>query len=153
MTNSPQTNYIGWVPAPGNIKRIGKIHALLYAWTRGLLGGRVDGLDVLLLTTIGRKTRRARCVPLPYFRDGERFLVVASFGGNAANPAWVDNIRHDPEVEVQRGGRRWRTRARIAQDAERERMWSAITHEFPRYAVYQTKTERQIPVIVLDPPP
>jgi deazaflavin-dependent oxidoreductase (nitroreductase family) len=149
----PQTKYIRWVPAPNNIKRIGKIHTLLYVWTRGLVGARLDGMDVLLLTTKGRKSGLERCVPLPYFRDGERFLVVASFGGNVANPAWVANILSDPDVEVQRGGRRWRTRARVAQGEERARLWNSITYEFPRYAAYQLKTEREIPVIVLDPPP
>jgi deazaflavin-dependent oxidoreductase (nitroreductase family) len=148
-----QTNYIRWVPAPENIKRIGKIHARLYVWTRGLVGSRLDGMDVLLLTTRGRKSGTQRCVPLPYFRDGERLLVVAAFGGNVANPAWIANIERDPEVAVQVGGRRWRTRARVAAGEERARLWSSITYDFPRYAVYQTKTEREIPIVVLYPPP
>lgn len=148
----PQTNYISWVPAPHTTKLIGKIHTFLFKATRGFVGGRMDGLDILLLTTIGKKTGRARCVPLPYFRDGHRYLVVASFGGGPVNPAWFANLATNPAVRVQLGRQTWDTRAQIAQAAERDLLWRDITREFPRYAVYQTKTSRVIPVIVLDPP-
>ena len=146
----PQTRYIKWVPSPNNIKRIGKIHTVLYRWTFGLIGARMDGLDVLLLTTVGSKSGRPHCVPLPYFRDGERHLVVASYGGNTRNPAWVANIVANSTVQVQRGARRWTARAQVAHGAERARLWADITREFPRYAVYQTRTTREIPVIVLE---
>jgi deazaflavin-dependent oxidoreductase (nitroreductase family) len=146
----PQTRYIKWVPSPNNIKRIGKIHTLLYRWTLGLIGARMDGLDVLLLTTVGSKSGRSHCVPLPYFRDGERYLVVASYGGNTRNPAWVANIVANSTVQVQRGARRWTARGYVAHGAERGRLWADITREFPRYAVYQTRTPREIPVIVLE---
>jgi deazaflavin-dependent oxidoreductase (nitroreductase family) len=146
----PQTWYIPWVPSPNNIKRIGKIHVHLYRWTFGVVGGRLDGLDVLLLTTIGKKSGLERCVPLPYFRDGKRLLVVASFGGNARNPVWVDNIGANPTVQVQLGAKRWSTRAYVSEGAERERVWADITREFPRYAKYQANTARQIPVIVVE---
>lgn len=149
----PQTKYIRWVPAPRTIKRIDKIHTFLYVCTAGLVGGRMDGLDILLLTTTGKKTGRARRVALPFFRDGDRYLVVASFGGNPKNPAWFTNLVADPRVRVQRGSERWSARAEVAQGAERERLWAAITREFPRYAAYQTKTPRKIPVVVLGAPP
>ena len=145
----PQTKYIRWVPSPNNIKRIGRIHTWLYVCTAGVVGSRVDGLDILLLTTTGRKTGRKRRVPLPYIRDGERYVVIGSFGGNAKNPAWVGNLLEHPDVRVQLGAKRWSARAYVARDAERERLWSALTHEFPRYANYQTRTERQIPLVVL----
>jgi F420H(2)-dependent quinone reductase len=147
----PQTHYISWVPAPNTIKLIDKIHTFLFRSTFGIVGGRLDGLDILLLTTIGRKTGRARCVPLPYFRDGDRYLLVASFGGNAHNPAWFANLTENPAVRVQLGRRSWNTHAEVARGAERDRLWADITREFPRYAVYQTKTPRVIPVIVLNP--
>jgi deazaflavin-dependent oxidoreductase (nitroreductase family) len=146
----PQTRYIRWVPSPNNIKRIGKIHTVLYRWSFGLLGARIDGLDVLLLTTVGKKSGQSRCVPLPYFRDGDKYLLVGSYGGNARSPAWVANIAANPTVQVQRGPKRWTARARVATGAERDRLWADITREFPRYAVYQTKTARQIPVVVLE---
>jgi deazaflavin-dependent oxidoreductase (nitroreductase family) len=146
----PQTRYIRWVPSADNIKRIGKIHTLLYRCTFGLIGARLDGLDVLLLTTVGKQSGRSRCVPLPYFRDGERYLVVGSYGGGALNPAWVANIVANPTVQIQSGARRWTTRGRVVHGAERARLWADITREFPRYAAYQTRTTREIPVIVLE---
>jgi deazaflavin-dependent oxidoreductase (nitroreductase family) len=147
-----QVNYIKWVPTPNSIKRIGKIHTLLYRATFGILGSRVDGLDMLLLTTTGKKSGRQRAVPLPYFRDGSRYLLVASFGGNANNPAWFGNLVVNPTVRIQIGARRWTTCAKVPQGDERDRLWDQITRDFPRYAVYQTKTTRRIPVIVIDPP-
>ena len=149
----PHTQYIRWVPSPTTIKRIGKIHEQLYVWTRGLIGCRLDGLDILLLTTTGRKTGIARRVPMPYFRDGSRYLLVASFGGNASNPAWFGNLLENPDVELQCMARCWRAQARVADGAERERLWNLITYEHPRYHAYQAKTARQIPIVVLDGPP
>jgi len=146
----PQTEYIKYVPEPGTMKRIGKFHTRLYRATGGLIGGRIDGLDICLLTTIGRKSGQARTVPLPYFRDGERYLLVASFGGNEKNPAWVHNLTAHPEVQLQVGFRRMRAKATAADETERERLWQMITTEFPRYLAYQQKTERKIPVIVME---
>jgi F420H(2)-dependent quinone reductase len=146
----PQRWYIPWVPSANNIKRIGKLHVVLYRWTSGLIGARLDGLDVLLLTTIGAKSGVPRCIPLPYFRDGDRYLVVASYGGNRVNPHWIANIHANPRVEVQLRGKQWTARARVSEGAERERLWKDITTEFPRYAKYQSKTARPIPVVVLE---
>ena len=148
----PQTNYIGWIPAPQNIKRIGKIHTWLYEKTGGLIGSRIDGMDVLLLTTTGHRSGEPRCVPLPCFNLGGRLVVVASFGGNAKNPAWFANILKQPQVQVQRGRKRWAATARIAEGDERATIWNELTHEFPRYANYQTLTERLIPLVVIEPP-
>jgi deazaflavin-dependent oxidoreductase (nitroreductase family) len=148
----PQTNYISWIPAPQNIKRIGKIHTWLYTKTGGLIGSRLDGMDVLLLTTIGHRSGEPRCVPLPYFTVAGRLIVVASFGGNAKNPAWIANIKQQPEVKVQRGRQRWDARARISEGDERTEIWNGLTHEFPRYANYQTLTDRLIPLVVIEPP-
>jgi deazaflavin-dependent oxidoreductase (nitroreductase family) len=147
----PQTKYIRWVPTPSWIKRIDKIHVPLYRFSRGLLGGRLDGLDFLLLTTTGKKTGLARTVPLPFFRDGSRYVLIGSFGGNAKNPAWIGNLTATPRVDVQVRARKFTAHAQVAQGAERERIWNQVTHDFPRYHVYQAKTARQIPVVVLEP--
>ncbi len=146
----PQTEYIKYVPEPGTMKRIGKLHTRLYRASFGLIGGRIDGLDICLLTTIGRKSGQERTVPLPYFRDGQRYLLVASFGGNEKNPAWVHNLTANPDVKLQVGFRRMRAQATAAGESERARLWGRITHDFPRYLVYQQKTERTIPIIVLE---
>jgi len=149
----PQTSYIRWIPAPGNIKRIGRLHALLYAATGGLLGARLDGLDILLLTTTGRRSGQLRTVPLPYFRLCDRTVLVASFGGHSADPAWLRNIEREPQVQIRCGAQRSRVRASILQGEERARLWAALTHAFPRYGVYQTRTTRQIPLVELQPTP
>jgi deazaflavin-dependent oxidoreductase (nitroreductase family) len=147
----PQTKYIKYVPREATMKRIGKLHVRLYRATWGLLGRRVDGLNILLLTTTGKKTGIARTVPLPYFRDGTRYVLVASFGGNDKHPAWFHNLKATPEVELQVGRKRMKMRAVITEAAERERIWGQITRNYPRYLVYQAKTERTIPVVVLEP--
>ena len=146
----PQTKYIRFVPKPSSIKRIGEIHVRLYRFTRGLIGKRVDGLDILLLTTTGKKTGLARTVPLPYFRDGACYVLLASFGGNDKNPAWLGNLKTTPEVEVQVGAKKLKLKARIAQGEERTRVWDQVTRDYPRYLGYQAKTTREIPVVLLE---
>ncbi len=145
----PQTKYIRFVPRPDTIKNIGKWHVRLFRATRGLIGKRVDGLDILLLTTTGKKTGIARTVPLPYFRDGQNYVLVASFGGNDKNPAWFTNLKATPTVQLEVGSKKLTARAEVPEGAERDRIWGQITRDYPRYAVYQTKTERTIPVVVL----
>ncbi len=147
----PQEKYIKYVPAEATMKRIGKWHVRLYRATRGLIGRRVDGLDVLLLTTTGKKTGLSRTVPLPYFRDGSNYLLIASFGGNAKNPAWFHNLTANPSVELQVGAKQMRATAVISEESERQRIWQQITREYPRYIAYQQKAERTIPVVVLKP--
>jgi len=146
---TPQIDYIEWVPKPGLMKRMARWHVAMYRLTRGLLGGRMDGLDMLLLTTIGRKTGKKRTVPLPYFRDGTRYVLIASFGGNRRNPAWLENIAASSEVRIQIGASRAAARAMVAEDVERDRIWHDITALYPRFLAYQAKTSRRIPVVVI----
>jgi deazaflavin-dependent oxidoreductase (nitroreductase family) len=146
----PQTRYIRYVPSASAIKRIGEWHVRLYRATGGLIGRRVDGLDILLLTTVGNKTGLTRTVPLPYFRDGGRLVLVASFGGNAKHPAWFHNLKARPEVAVQVGKERFNVRAVVTEGGERARLWAQLTHDYPRYLNYQAKTERQIPLVALE---
>ena len=148
----PQKFYIPWIPAPHTIKRIDKIHTWLYKKTRGLIGSRLDGMNVLLLTTTGSRSGLQRCVPLPCFSLAGRTVLVGSFGGNPKDPAWVANVRRQPTVRVQRGRQIWDAQAKIAQGEERATLWSELASEYPRYAKYQTLTERLIPLVVIDPP-
>ena len=149
--DEPQTRYIDYVPSPGNIKRIGKLHAWLYVASLGLIGRRLDGLDILLLTTKGRRSGRPRTVPLPYFRLDGRTVLVASFGGHSEHPAWFTNLLEQPEVRVQLGSRRWTARARVPEAEERAALWSQLTRAFPRYATYQVRTTRLIPLVIVEP--
>jgi len=131
------------------IKILGAIHRWLYRVSGGKWGRTFFGSPILLLTTTGRRTGRPRTWPLTYLPEGERLIVIASNGGQLNHPAWYLNLRANPQVSVQLGDR---TRPMIAQAAEgdeRERLWTRVVEEYPAYAEYQRKTNRQIPVVVL----
>ena len=105
----------------------------------------------LLLTTTGRKSGERFVFPLFYGTFGGGYFVVASKGGAPEHPGWYRNILADPEVEVQVGTARMKARARTAAGEERARLWREALEFWPPYADYQRKTEREIPVVVLDP--
>ena len=116
-------------------------------------GHEALGMPVLELTTVGRRSGRPRSVMLTSpIRDGEAIVVVASRGGDDRHPDWLLNLQTEPRVEVAlRGGARRPMLARVAEGAERERLWKKITAFHPRYAAYQRRTSREIPVVVLPP--
>jgi deazaflavin-dependent oxidoreductase (nitroreductase family) len=127
-------------------------HHRVFAVTRGRVLGRWGGHDVLELTTRGRQSGRPRSVILACLvTEGESLVVVASDGGAPRHPAWYINLRADPAAEVVREGRRARVRARTAEGDERERLWRRITQVAPAYGRYQQRTERILPVVVLEP--
>ena len=105
----------------------------------------------LLLTTTGRKSGENFIFPLFYGKAGDSYIVVASKGGAPEHPGWYKNILGDPEVEVQVGTRKLRARARTTSGAERAKLWDEAVKFWPPYADYQKKTDREIPVVVLDP--
>ncbi len=113
--------------------------------------GKFMGMNVLVLTTVGAKTGQRRETLLGSFPDGDdAWLVVASFGGSAKNPAWYHNLAaHPDQAEIEIGGRKLKVTATQLTGAEREAAWQRITTAQPRYAGYATKTDRQIPVIRL----
>jgi deazaflavin-dependent oxidoreductase (nitroreductase family) len=105
----------------------------------------------LLLTTKGRKSGESFIFPLFYGEAGDSYFVVASKGGAPQHPGWYQNILADPVVEVQVGTKKFQARARTATGTERTRLWEKALKFWPPYADYQRKTEREIPVVVLDP--
>jgi len=109
-----------------------------------------EGSTILLLTTTGRKTGRQSTTPLIYGLDGENPVIVASKGGAPEHPGWYLNLSKTPEVEVQIMGDRFHAQARDAEGEERERLWRQLNEIWPHYDEYQTKTTRQIPVVVLE---
>jgi deazaflavin-dependent oxidoreductase (nitroreductase family) len=125
-------------------------HVDRYIATDGADGHDWNGHPTLLLTTRGRKTGEARTLPLIYGRDGDDVLVVASRGGAPNHPRWYLNLEADPEVEVQVKGDRFHAHARTATAQERPRLWDIVTKVFPDYLDYQTRTTREIPVVVLE---
>jgi deazaflavin-dependent oxidoreductase (nitroreductase family) len=110
-----------------------------------------EGTSILLLTTTGRKSGEPRTTPLIYGRDGDNYLVVASKGGADEPPAWYVNLQADPEAEIQVKADRMKVRARDATPDEKPELWRTMTAEWPHYDEYQRKTDRQIPVVVLEP--
>ncbi|CAN5673011.1 nitroreductase family deazaflavin-dependent oxidoreductase [soil metagenome] len=125
-------------------------HIQQYEETNGETGGTFYGVPSLLLTTIGRKTGNRIRTALYYDRFGDAYVVVASSGGAANHPQWYLNLDANPEVEVQVMADKFDAIARTATPAEREILWPQVVKLFPQYAVYQTKTEREIPLVVLD---
>lgn len=108
-------------------------------------------LDVLLLTTTGRKTGKPRTVPLLYAPAGGGYAVVASKGGAPADPAWCVNLRAHPAARVELGGKSVPVKAREAEGEEYGRLWSQMVQGYNGYAGYQEKTSRRIPVFLLEP--
>ncbi len=105
----------------------------------------------LLLTTTGRKSGEKFIFPLFYGETGDSYIIVASKGGAPENPGWYRNLLAHPEVEVQVGTKQLKARARTASGTERTQLWQKALEFWPPYADYQKKTEREIPVVVLDP--
>jgi len=114
-------------------------------------GGAVD-TPCLILKTTGRKSGEAKLLPLIYGEDAGRYVIVASKGGAPAHPAWYLNLEAKPEVEFQVVDKTYRGVARTVRDsAERKRLYAMMAVIFPPYIAYQAKTEREIPVVVLEP--
>jgi proline iminopeptidase len=105
----------------------------------------------LLLTTVGRKSGEKYVFPLFYGKHGDSYFVIASKGGAPQHPGWYRNILANPDVDVQVGTRKMKARARTATGEERVLLWEKSLEVWPPYADYQRKTEREIPVVVLDP--
>ena len=125
-------------------------HVDRYIATDGEDGHDWNGRPTLLLTTRGRRSGEAHTLPLIYGRDGDRLLIVASRGGAPNHPSWYLNLLADPEVEVQVKGDRFRARARTAGPDEKPGLWKTMVGEWPEYDAYQERTEREIPVVVLE---
>ncbi len=113
-------------------------------------GRMPNGAAVLLLTSTGARSGQTRLNPLAYTRDGDRFVVIASKGGNPSNPDWYHNVVANPEVTVEVDGDRFQARARVTEGTERQRLFDAQAALMPNFAEYQQQTSRQIPVIVLE---
>jgi deazaflavin-dependent oxidoreductase (nitroreductase family) len=129
----------------------GEEHVRRYRDTNGEVGHVWrEGSTILLLTTKGRKSGEPRTTPLIYAQDGDSYVIVASKGGAPEHPGWYRNIEKDPEVELQVLGDVFPAHARTAEGEERERLWRKANDVWRHYDEYQTKTDREIPVVVLD---
>lgn len=116
----------------------------------GTAAGGLPNTPTLLLTTTGRKSGRQLTMPLIYGQDGDRYVIVASKGGAPQHPAWYLNLQDHPEVAVQVIRDKFSAVARTATGEERERLWKMMSAIYPPYPDYQKRTDRQIPVVVLE---
>jgi F420H(2)-dependent quinone reductase len=129
-----------------------RVHESLYKATDGRIGHRMIGVPTLLLRTTGRRSGLTRTNGLVYARDGEDYVVVASKGGADEHPAWLHNLKANPEVEIQIGRERRRATCRVLDpsDPDYDRLWTIVNeNNGDRYTAYQEKTDRPIPLVVI----
>lgn len=133
-------------------KWFNSFHRSVFVATKGRVFGNFFGMPVVLLETTGRKSGKKRQTMLTSpVQEGETFVLVASWGGDDRNPTWLLNLRAHPEVDVTMNGSKRRMRAREATPEERAELWPKVTAKYKGYAGYQTKTDRQIPLVIVEP--
>jgi deazaflavin-dependent oxidoreductase (nitroreductase family) len=127
-------------------------HTAVYRLSGGLIGHRFPGSPpMLLLDHVGARSGTRRTSPLVYARDGANVILVASKGGYPKNPAWLHNLKANPDTTIQIGRERSNVRARIATAEERGHLWPLVVGVYGGYQDYQRRTEREIPLVVLEP--
>jgi deazaflavin-dependent oxidoreductase (nitroreductase family) len=136
-----------------DISLLGPEHVRRYQETDGEVGYIWNGVPTLLLTMTGRKTGSLRTTPLIFARDGEDYLVVASMGGAPMHPQWYLNLEATPAAEIQVLAEHKHVTVRTASEDEKPRLWAIVTGVWPNYDVYQSRTDRTIPLVVLSPAP
>jgi deazaflavin-dependent oxidoreductase (nitroreductase family) len=134
------------------IKAMSKLNTWVFQASGGRIGAKFRrGAPVGLLTMQGRKSGAERTTPLIYLADGERIVLVASQGGLPRNPLWYDNLVANPEVRFRTRERSRRYRARTASPAEKAALWPRLVAIYRDYDDYQKRTDREIPVVLLEP--
>ncbi|OBB86594.1 MULTISPECIES: nitroreductase family deazaflavin-dependent oxidoreductase [Mycobacterium] len=136
-----------------DLSLFGADHVRRYRETGGEVGYLWNGVPTLILTTIGRHSGQQRDTALICAADGDdgnKYVVIASQGGAPAHPQWYLNLVANPRVHVQVKGDRFEATARTAEGPERERLWQLMAEAWPSYDIYQTRTDRVIPVVVLE---
>jgi deazaflavin-dependent oxidoreductase (nitroreductase family) len=134
------------------LKAMFKAHAEVYERSGGRIGAWL-GLPTLLLSVTGRKSGKTYATPLVYFEDGDSYVVVGSDGAAKRDPQWWKNLRVDPNCEVRVGRKKLSAKASLASGANRERLWEIGKTVNPMWSKYQTRTDRELPVVVLTPRP
>jgi len=142
------------MPTDLTLKTMNTIHRAVLKLSAGKIGWRAGGMPVLELTTTGRKSGEPRAVMLTSpIQENDAIVIVASRGGDDHHPAWYLNLRDDPDVEVAFAGKpKQPMRARLATPEERGSLWPRVAATYKGYRNYQTKTDREIPLVLLEPP-
>ncbi|MBU6268341.1 MAG: nitroreductase family deazaflavin-dependent oxidoreductase [Sphingomonadales bacterium] len=133
-----------------DITLLGDEHVRRYRETDGAVGYLWNGATACVLTTKGRKSGEPRTIAIIFTQVGTRYAIIASKGGAPAHPAWYLNAVADPHVTMQIKGEVFAGIARTADDAEREELWAESIKQWPNYDVYQSRTERKIPILVVE---
>ena len=134
------------------LRRAGGLHTLIYRVSGGHVGHRfLIAPPMLLLDHVGAKSQKKRTTPLVYGKDGPNLVLVASKGGYPKNPGWFHNLTANPDTEVQVATERRKVHARVATDDERTRLWPLMVRIWPGYEDYRKRTDRKIPLVVLEP--
>jgi deazaflavin-dependent oxidoreductase (nitroreductase family) len=131
-------------------RRLSRLHTIVFRLTRGHIGRRLVDNDMLLLTTTGRRSGKRHTIPLLYLADPPGYVVIASWGGRDHHPDWYLNLLDHPEATVNVEGRRDEVRARTADPEERDDWWPRIEAAYDGYREYQSRTDREIPVVFLE---
>ncbi len=126
-----------------------RAHCAVYRGTRGLIGGNLLGIPMLLLTTRGRKTGQTRTLPLAYVEHGDHLVVVASNGGSESPPAWWLNLQARPTATVQVGAERFEVTWQVSPPERRMELWRRLQATIPAYRAYRVRTRREIPIVLL----
>ncbi|MBV1691560.1 nitroreductase family deazaflavin-dependent oxidoreductase [Novosphingobium sp. G106] len=145
MSDTPPRSNIGT-----DLTLLGDEHVKKYRETDGEIGYMWNGATACLLTTKGRKSGEDRTIAIIYKQVGDRYAIIASKGGSPTHPIWYLNVEADPHVRMQIKGEKFAGVARIAEGAEREELWQASLGQWPNYDVYQSRTDRKIPVVVVE---
>jgi deazaflavin-dependent oxidoreductase (nitroreductase family) len=141
------------MPNDFSVRLLMGLNVAAYRLTGGVLGGSMAGQSVLLLHTVGRKSGRERITPVNYFRDGERYVLVASNWGLDRQPAWYWNLLARPEPRIQVRSKVIAVQVREAAGADYDRLWKLVTARNDFYSRYQQQTKRKIPLLLLEPIP
>lgn len=150
LTKPPPGTYGARQPSASN--PVAKLIARAMTWWHRRRGDRFLDMDLLYVTTVGARTGQRRQTPVARIADDGAWLIVASAAGAAAHPGWYHNIAaHPDQVWIEGDGVQQRVHVEQLEGAERERAWSKVTSQHPRYADYQSKTDRQLPVLRLTP--
>lgn len=126
------------------------LHKQAYRWTGGKVGGKVGKTTMMLLTTTGRRSGQPRTTPLNCIADGDRYLAIASYGGDDRDPQWFKNLQANPEATIEVGGETIPVRATVATPEEKKALWPKAIAAYKGYGSYQRRTTRDIPVVILE---
>lgn len=127
-------------------------HEAVFRFSNGRLANRGFGMPVLILTTTGRKTGKRRTTMLTSpVQEGDRVVLVASYGGDDRHPTWFLNVRDNPEVEITMDGKTRPMRARVASPEEKAELWPRVVAAYSGYGQYQQRTDRDIPLVICEP--